>query len=55
MIFIYFYFDVFVEYIIFSFFFPFFLGGLPLNGAYDSFVDYSNNDVVYCHWIVINK
>lgn len=37
------------------FFFPFFLGGLPLNGAYDSFVDYSNNDVVYCHWIVINK
>ena len=56
MIVIYFQFDVFVEYIIFSFFFfLFFLDGLPLNGAYDSFVDYSNNDVVYCHWIVINK
>lgn len=37
------------------FFFPFLLGGLPLCGAYDSFVDYPNNNVVNCHWIVINK
>lgn len=42
-------------YHILHFFFPFLLGGLPLCGAYDSFVDYPNNNVVNCHWIVINK
>ena len=26
-----------------------FLGGLPLYGVYDSFVDYPHDDVVYCH------
>ena len=25
------------------------LGGLPLYGVYDSFVDYPYDDVVYCH------
>lgn len=38
------------------FFFSFsFRSGLPLCGTYDSFVDYPNNNVVNCHWIVINK
>ena len=38
------------------FFFSFsFRSGLPLCGACDSFVDYPNNNVVNCHWIVINK
>ena len=30
-------------------FFLFFLGGLPLYGVYDSFVDYPYDNVIYCH------
>ena len=34
---------------IYILFFLFFLGGLPLYGVYDSFVDYPYDNVIYCH------
>ena len=34
---------------IYIYFFFFLLGGLPLYGVYDSFVDYPYDDVAYCH------
>ena len=34
---------------IYIYIFFFLLGGLPLYGVYDSFVDYPYDDVAYCH------
>ena len=49
MIVIYFLLDVFDIYIyIIDYCYFFLLGGLPLYGVHDSFVDYPNDDVVYC-------
>lgn len=48
MIVIYFLLDVFDIYII-DYCYFFLLGGLPLYGVHNSFVDYPNDDVVYCN------
>ena len=48
MIVIYFLLDVFYIYIIDYCYFFLLGGGLPLYGVHDSFVDYPNDDVVYC-------
>ena len=54
MIVIYFLLDVFDIYII-DYCYFFLLEGLRLYGVHDSFVDYPNDDVVYCNWTAINN
>ena len=46
---------MFLIYIYYRLLLFFLLEGLRLYGVHDSFVDYPNDDVVYCNWTAINN